>query len=314
MSHPKYAFQNGKVVPWEDATVHVFSPAAKYGAGVFEGIRGYWNPDKEDMYLFKMEPHLERLMFSQKVMDFETVYDPEYFTKGTLELIRANDIRETVHIRTIVHIEGPGESSARGPVGTAITVVPRPLPKRVTTGCTAQVSSWMRSPDTSTPMRVKCNANYNNGRLAALQATRDGYDTAILLNQKGQVSEGPGMCFFMVRDGVPVTPSVTNDILESVTRKTVLEICEEYFGVKPVERDIDRSELYAAEEAFFCGTGWEICPINSIDKLPVGTGKPGEFTCKLRDTYFRIVKGEVNDHADWRMPVYGGNKAKAAAE
>ncbi len=314
MSNPKYAFMDGKVVPWDEATVHVFSPAAKYGAGVFEGIRGYWNPDHEEMYLFKMEPHLKRLLFSQKVMDFETVYDEDYFTKGVIELIQANDIRETVHIRTIAHIDGAGESGARGPVGTAITVVPRPLPKRVTDGCTAQVSSWRRSPDVATPMRVKCNANYNNGRLASMQAQRDGYDTAILLNIQGQVSEGPGMCFFMVRDGVPVTPGVTNDILESVTRKTVMEICEEYFGVAPIERDIDRSELYAAEEAFFCGTGWEICPINSIDTLPVGSGKPGEFTRKLQEKYFSIVKAEVPDHPEWRMPVYGSSKAKAAAE
>jgi branched-chain amino acid aminotransferase len=171
-------------------------------------------------------------------------------------------------------------------------------------GVSAQVSSWMRISDRSMPARVKCNANYHNGRLAMLQARHDGYGAPILLNAAGKVSEGPSMCFFIVRDGRPITPSVTNDVLESITRRTILELVREHMGVEPCERDVDRSELYAAEEAFFCGTGWEVTPVISIDGLPVGGGRAGPFVRHLQKLYFEVVEGQVRDHAEWRTPVY----------
>ena len=311
MSPAKYVFMNGEIIPWEDATVHVFSPVAKYGTSVFEGIRGYWNDEDEDIYLFKLKQHMDRLTYSQSVMRFDEIIDADHLIEKTIELVRANGFRETIHIRVLVFVEGEEDVGACGPVGVAITAIPRPLPKKVVEGCTVQVSSWVRVPDQAMPIRVKCSANYNNGRFAMVQARKDGYDAALLLNIRGKVSEGPSMCFFMVRDGVPVTPSVTNDILESITRQTVIEICREYLDLEPVERDVDRSEVYAAEEAFFCGTGWEITPITSIDKLPVGDGTVGPFVQRLQEIYFGLANGKTPDHAEWRMPVYGGN-TKAA--
>ena len=154
------------------------------------------------------------------------------------------------------------------------------------------------------PMRVKCNANYQNGRLAGLQAKADGYDTAILLNARGKVSEGPGMCFFIMRDGVASTPHTSSDILESITRSTVLELLQEA-GIETRERDIDRSELAAAEEAFFCGTAWEITPVVAIDRLDVGNGKVGSVVRELQDRFFSLARGESTDHPEWRTPVYG---------
>lgn len=312
MANAKYVYFNGKIVPWDEARVHVYAPVVKYGAGVFEGIRGYWNEQKQDMFIFKMKEHMDRLRYSQTVMRFANVMDPDEITEKTIELIRANEFRETVHIRPAVFIEGDGTFGAQKPVGIAITAVPRPMPERVKTGCTAQVSSWMRIPDRVMPARVKAHANYNNSRLAQIQAKEDGYETCILLNSRGHVSEGPGMCFFMIRNGKPVTPDKTSDILESITRETMLQLFPEYLKLDVEERAVDRSELYGAEEAFFCGTGWEITPVTAIDGIPVGTGKPGPITKKLQDVYFGIAEGRVPDHAEWRMPVYKRAGAKAA--
>ena len=312
MSLAKYVFMNGEIIPWDDARVHVFTPIAKYGTGVFEGIRGYWNAEDEEMYLFRLKEHMQRLHQSQSFMRFDEIVDGDDLIEKTIELIRANGFRETVHIRVVIHVEGEGDLASRGPVGTAITAIPRPLPKKVVDGCSAQVSSWLRIPDHAMPLRVKCNANYNNGRLALLQARADGYEAAIMLTTRGKVSEGPSMCFFMVRDGVPVTPNVTSDILESITRQTILEICREYLDLDPVEREVDRSELYGAEEAFFCGTGWEITPVTSIDQLPVGDGQVGPVVRRLQETYFNLAEGKIPDHPEWRTPVYRQTDVSAA--
>lgn len=306
----KYVCMNGEIVPWDNARVHVFSPIAKYATAVFEGIRGYWSAQDEEIYLFRLEEHLQRLRYSQSFMRFDGDVDHDFLVDRTMELVRANGFRETIHIRVMAFVDGEGDLGATGPVGTAITAVPRPLPKKVVDGCSAQVSSWIRVPDHAMPLRVKCNANYNNGRLALIQSRADGYDAAILLNSRGKVAEGPSMCFFMVRDGVPVTPSVTNDLLESITRDTLLQVCREYLDLEPIEREVDRSELYGAEEAFFCGTGWEITPITSIDRLPVGDGRVGPIARRLQETYFGLVEGRIPDHPEWRTPVYGNSATR----
>lgn len=153
------------------------------------------------------------------------------------------------------------------------------------------------------PTRVKAHANYNNSRFASVQAKTDGYDTALMLNAKGHVAEGPGMCFFMVRGGRPITPMVTSSILESITRDSVLTLCREELGLDPLERDIDRSELYAAEELFFCGTAWEVTPIVNIDGFTVGDGMPGPVTRRMQQAYFDLVEGRVADKRGWLTPV-----------
>ena len=303
MDRPKYIFLNDEIVPWEEAKVHVSTVAFKFGAAVFEGLRGYWNEQQKQMYLFQMDAHMHRLEYSQKFMRFEQVFDAAYVTEKTIELLRANEFRTTVHCMTTVFVDGFGGPTVCGPIGLAITAAPRAQPRLLKNGCTAQVSSWQRVSDNAMPMRVKCNANYQNGRLAGLQAKADGYDTAILLNTRGRVAEGPGMCFFMIRDGIASTPHTSSDILESITRSTVLELLREA-GFETQERDIDRSELAAAEEAFFCGTAWEITPVVAIDKLNVGAGEVGPVVRELQERFFSIVRGESDDHPQWRTPVY----------
>jgi branched-chain amino acid aminotransferase len=303
VERPKYIFLNDEIVPWEDAKVHVSTVAFKFGTAVFEGLRGYWNEDHQQMYLFQMDAHMKRLEYSQKFMRFETVFDGAYVREKTIELLRANEFRATVHSMATVFVEGFGGPAVSGPVGLAITAATRGGPGQLEEGCTAQVSSWQRVADNAMPMRVKCNANYQNGRLAGMQARADGYDTAILLNARGKVSEGPGMCFFMMRDGVVSTPHTSSDILESITRTTVIDLLRES-GVEVQERDVDRSELAAADEAFFCGTAWEVTPVTAIDRLKVGNGEVGSVVRGLQERFFSVAKGESADHPDWRTPVY----------
>ena len=308
MQNPKYLSMNGKIVPFAEATIHSLTPAVKYGTAVFEGIRGYWNDKRKDMYIFRLEEHLNRLHFSMKVMRFDHHLENRQMRDALIDLIKANEIREDIHIRLLVWVDGEGDMNARGPIGWSLAALPRPPSKEVRDGVHCGVSSWRRISDNSMPARVKAVANYNNGRLATLQAHADGYDNAIILTQEGYVSESPGSCFFMVRDGVPVTPGVTSDILESVTRATVMQIFKQYLGRETAERDIGRTELYAAQETFFCGSGYEIQPILTIDRQAVGTGKPGELTRALQQKYFSIVRGETADHPEWRVPVYLKNE------
>lgn len=302
MSDDKYkdliVYFNGEFVPWHEANVHIFSPAVKYGASVFEGIRSYYNEEQGKAYLFRLKEHMERIEFSQRVMRFNEIAPAGPLCDATVELMRRNNFKISAHVRPTVYLDGAGESSARSPIGQFITAVPRGTPEKVRKGVRAQVSSWERISDRCMPARAKANANYNNSRYAGIQASIDGYDAAIMLNSRGKISEGQGMCIFMIRNGVAVTPSVTNDVLESITRDTVIVLLKE-MGIEVQERDVDRSEFYDASEAFFCGTGWEVTPINDIDGSPIGDGKPGDLTKKLQKAYFDVVTGVTEDTRGW---------------
>ena len=302
----KYTFLNGEIVPDDEAKVHVSTTAFKFGAAVFEGVRGYWNEEHEQLYLFRVHEHMQRLAYSQRVMRFDGIFEADYVTEKLVELIRANELRETLHAVPTVFVNSRGGPETCGPTGLSITVNPGFTRGFVEKGCSVQVSSWQRVPDNAMPVRVKCNANYQNGRLAAVQARADGYDTALLLNSRGKVSEGPGQCFFMIRDGKAITPSASNDILESITRDAIIRLLPHYCGIEVEERDVDRSELPAAEEAFFCGTAWEVTPIVDIDRIAVGTGETGAVVTRLKEAFFRVAKGEGDDYAEWRTPVYEG--------
>ncbi|WP_050399927.1 branched-chain amino acid transaminase [Bradyrhizobium embrapense] len=303
-STAQFAYLNGQIVPWNDAKVHVFAPVTKYGIGVFEGIRGYWNKDARQMYLFRLAEHLDRFAFSRKAMRFDLGPSREELTEALVSLCRANAFCTTVHIRMMAFIDGTGDIGATGPVGIAITALPRQSAQGSIQGASAQISSWMRMPDNVMPARIKANANYHNARLATMQAQRDGYDVAFLLNTRGKLAEAPATCVFMVRDGQLITPSGTNDILESITRQTVIELARSHFGLLTVERDVDRTELILADEVFHCGTGAEIAPVTSIDRIPVGNGQPGIKTQQLMEVYGAVATGKNGAYALWRTPVF----------
>lgn len=295
-------YLDGKFVPWKEANIHVFSPAVKYGAAVFEGVRGYWNADSESLFLFRLEDHMRRLELSQRIMRFNQIVPAATLMAATIELMQKNAFRTSVHIRPTVYVDGIGESSAQEPLGSFITAIPRGTPKKVEDGCSAQISSWQRISDNVMPARAKANANYNNSRYAGIQAQKDGYDAAILLNSRGKVSEGQGMCLFLIRNGVAVTPSITSDILESITRDTVVRLLRDQ-GVPVEEREVDRSEFFDASEAFFCGTGSEVMPLINVDGDAIGAGTPGELTRVLQDRYFDLVHGRSNIYPDWLTAV-----------
>lgn len=298
----KSIWLDGEIVPFAEGKIHVHSGGAFYGANVFEGIRSYWNEQKQQMYCFRLRDHYRRFRRSLAMMRFDFPYSDEEVEGSLLDVIRSNELQEDVHLLQVAYLKVFGLDNP-GPIG--MYIVPRKVGRVFGEGLHCCVSSWVRTADNAIPVRIKVGSNYQNGRLAALEARANGYDMAILMTRTGKVAEGPGANIFVVRDGTVLTPPVTADILEGITRLTVMQILEEDFGLRAVERDIDRTELYACEEAFFCGTAYEITPILSIDKLPVGGGvKAGPLSRDLQRRYFDLVRGNVSDHDEWRTPVY----------
>jgi len=307
--HVEWVWFDGAVVPWERATVHVTSATATRGANVFEGVRAYWNGDERELYIFRNGEHLARLHESAKIMRMPVPWSTEELTRAQVDVLRANRFEATAWFRLCLYV-GEGEQGTFPPVDPPVGgyIVPRLAPhtKGVTDGVDCGVSTWARISDTSMPPRVKAGANYHNSRLAALEAKQHGYSgQPIMLNERGKVSEGPGACLCMVRRGVLVTPPVTANILESITRETVLELAADVLKLRVQEREIDRTELYVADEVFFCGSGAEVTPINTVDHYPVGTGQPGPITRRLQDVYFAVVEGRVPEYRHWLTPVYG---------
>ena len=304
MTTSRYLYLNGRILPYDEGRIHVQSSAVKFGASVFEGLRAYWNPQQSELYVFRLKEHIDRLFDSLRLMRMEHSLTREELASSILEVLRKNEYREDVHIRQTAYVEADGDIDATGPVGLAVDARPRKLTHKA--GITACVSSWTRIADGSMPPRIKCSANYQNGRLAMLEAKANGYEGALILNGRGKLAEAPGACCFVVRGGAPITPPVTADILESVTRATLLELLRTELGHSPVEREIDRTELYISQEAFLCGSGWEITPVLSVDRLPLGDGtRPGPVTRAVQECYFAVVRGERLAYRGWLTPVYG---------
>ena len=303
MAASRYLYLNGRLVPYDEARIHVQSGAVKYGGSVFEGLRAYWNADQGELYIFRLQEHIDRLFASLRLMRMEHRFTREELADSILQVLRKNEVRQDVHIRQSAFIEADAALEATGPVGLAVDARPHRVTEKP--GIAVCVSSWTRISDASMPARIKCSANYQNGRLAMLEAKTNGYEGALLLNSRGKLSEAPGACCFMVRGGTPVTTPVTADILESVTRGTLLELFRTELGQTPVERDIDRTELYVAEEIFLCGSGWEITPVVSLDRIPLGDGKePGPVTRAMQACYFAVVRGEKPAYRRWLTPVH----------
>ena len=296
-------WMNGKLVSQADAVLPVNSAAVFYATNVFEGLRAYWNAGDEELYCFRLADHFVRFRESMKMMRFEVPYSDSNLYEAVQEVLSGNEIQEDVHMHMVAYVTGAG-LDATTPTGLYIN--PRRRPRlEEGAGVRCCVRSWVRTSDNAIPIRLKSGANYQNGRLAALQAQADGYDQPILLNKEGHVAEGTGATFFMVRKGKLVTPPVTADILESITRTTLMDaIYPELFGMAVVEREIDRTELYVAEEAFFCGSGYEITPIVSIDRFPLGDATVGPITRSLQQAYLDIVRGVDKRFPEWRTPTY----------
>jgi branched-chain amino acid aminotransferase group I len=302
---PRYAWKDGELIDWKDCTLHVRSQGCFFGTNVFEGLRGYWNPRSEELYVFRVPEHMARLAYSMKVMRLKLAASAEDVVAGMVRLLRANEFREHVQINIVAYFGLNPTSDPLFPAevtGVHVTAIPFPRSPKVDSGVHAAISSWRRISDDVIPPRVKVGSNYQNSRLAQGEATLNGYDTAILLNHGGTIAECPGSCVFLVRDGQLHTPGIASGILESITRTTVIDLARKQLGLTVVERDVGRTELYAAEEVFSCGSIAELTPIVSVDRLPVGSGSVGPITRQLQQLYFQSVLGDLPGYERWAMP------------
>ncbi len=301
---PEYAWQNGRLVPWDQCVLHARSQGAFWGANVFEGIRAYWNAEEEQLHAFRVGDHLDRLGRSMKSLHMEIGFSSDELAAACVELIRANGFRSDLHVCVVAYFdEAPNFDPLCHTTDTGVHITATPMPRSAghDRGVAASISSWRRISDDSMPPRIKAGANYHNSRLAQHEAVRNGYDTTLLLNQRGHVSEAPGSCVVMVRDGELITPPGTSGVLEGITVATTAVLAAE-MGVSLHRREIDRTELYVADEVFLCGTMSELLPVTSVDRLPVGAGTPGPLTLRLQRAYDDLVRGR-SGLADLRTPV-----------
>jgi branched-chain amino acid aminotransferase len=305
-TNPGFIWWNGRLVPWAEATVHVTDLGWSTVAAVFEGIRAYWNERQGELYVFRLEEHLRRLLDSQKLVRMTAHYTLAELTEATRDLLRANRHREDCYIRPLAYFSGPnkGFSTVRD-VETELFIDTKPLASRLLDGkgLTAGVVSWRRIDDTIMPPKVKNISNYRNSQLANTEAQLNGYDTAIILNTAGKVSEGPGACVVMVKDGALITPDLNSSILASITRDAVIQLAREALGLPVIERPVERTELYLADEVFFVGTWVEITPIVAIDHYVIGAGAVGPITTNLERTLRDVARGDDERFAHWRTPV-----------
>lgn len=305
MPSNQWAFFEGQFVPIEQAKVSVMTNGLNYGTGCFEGIRGYWSTDDAQLYVFQLRAHMERLHRSCRILYMKLPYSVDDLCELTLELLRREQFREDVYIRPLVYKSDPAIAVRMNDLNDALTIWAQGFGQYIEGGAVrACVSSWRRIDDNIIPSRAKAAGAYINSALAKTEALLNGYDEAIVLGNDGQVSEASAANLFIVRGGRLITPPLTSDILEGITRQVVAQLAKERLGLHVEERAIDRTELYIADEAFFCGTGAEVKPIISIDHRDVGDGKVGPVGELLVKLYADVVRQRVPAYSAWCTPVY----------
>jgi branched-chain amino acid aminotransferase len=296
----------GNFVPLRDANVSIMTHAFMYGTAVFEGVRAYWNADHEQLYVLKAREHIERIRNSSKVLFMdEGLPSVDEWVGLIVELCRRNGFRQDAYIRPSVYKSTEAIGVRLHALAHDFYIVATPFGAYIDTdtGIRCMTSSWRRTADIAIPARGKIVGAYVNSAFAKTEAMLDGYDEAIVLSWDGHVSEGSAENLFMVRDGLLVTPPVTDEILEGITRAGVMQLARDR-GITVVERAIDRTELYVAEEVFLCGTGAQISPVIEIDHRKVSSGKPGLMTVEIQKRYFDAVRGNLPEYRHWVTPVY----------
>lgn len=295
----------GEILNVNDAKINVLAPTSQFGLNVFEGIPCYWNDDEKQLYAFRLDEHYDRLIRSAKLIQIDNPYSKDELKKALVDVVKANEYDENLSVRQTLFVDGFGSWGSADPVDMFVAPIPRGRTSAEYNkkGLNVCVTSWRRISDETLSPRIKCGANYINSRVGQREALRNGYDTCLFLNEAGKVSEGPGSCFFMVRNGELITPQLTDSVLESITRDTVIKIAESK-GYKVVERTIDRTELYTCDEAFLCGSAMEMTPVLSLDKYTIGNGETGKITKELHMTYLDVVRGKVEQFKDWVTPIY----------
>jgi branched-chain amino acid aminotransferase len=301
-------WRNGKIIPWKDAMIHVGSVGHASVAGIFEGIKAYWNENEKQLYVLRLHEHMVRFINSIKMVRYGFEYRLEDLKKAVLDLLRANEYRTDAYIRPYIFQKGIVRELLQAQPGKPTELVIDSWPflsyRDMDKALHVCVSSWTRISDNVLPPRLKCFSNYHNGRLAAMEATVHGFDWCVLLDGNGKVTEGPGACLAIVRDGQVILPTITNGILESITRDTVIQLLTTVLDIPVVEREVDRTELYIADEIFFLGTGWEIMPVASVERLDVGDGKIGPITRAVADIYNKVATAQDSRFPEWRTAVW----------
>lgn len=287
----------GELLHVNDARINVLAPTSQFGLNVFEGIPCYWNEELKKLFAFRLDDHYERLLKSARLLQIDCPYSKEELKKALIDVVKANEYDVNLSVRQTLFVDGFGSWGSDGPVEMFVA----PIPRKNTSaeynkkGLKVCVTSWRRISENALSPRIKCGANYINSRYGQREALRNGYDTCLFLNEFGKVSEGPGSCFFMIKNGKLVTPKFSDAVLESITRDTVIRIAKDV-GYEVEERTIDRTELYVADEAFLCGSAMELTPILSIDQYPI---KEDSITQKIHKAYVDAACGKDEKYKDW---------------
>lgn len=304
---PSYAYFQGKIVPIEDAKVSIMTHALHYGTGAFGGMRAYWNDQHQELYLFRPLDHFRRLLNSGKILLMDLPYTPESMLEILLELLRKENFRDQdIYIRPLIYKSTPRIGVQLHNLDDDFAMFAQPFGSYIPNeeGARVTVSAWRRVDDNIIPARGKITGAYANSALIKSDAVLSGFDEAIVLDQNGHISEGSAENFFLVRNGTAVTPPISANILEGITRRTIIQLLQEEMNLDVEIREIDRTEVYVADEAFFCGTGVQVVAIAEVDHRKVGDGKLGPVVRQLRQLYFDAVRGKIPRYCDWNVPVY----------
>lgn len=316
MPLPRYAYFRGHIVPYSEARVGVLTHALNYGTACFAGLRAYWNDEEEELFVFRPRDHFRRFLDSSRLLGMELSDTPETFSAALVELLRAELLREDSYARPLAFYADESVGVRLHNLKPEVSMVAFPYGRYLDNdeNLHLMISSWRRVDDNMIPARGKIAGAYVNSALAKTDAQRSGFDDAILLTQSGHVSESSAANLFLVRNGVVVTPGITDDVLEGITRRTVLELAQKELGLTVVERTVDRTEIFLADEMFVCGTGVQIGAVTRVDQRAIGAGRMGPVVAELRRLYFDVVRGRRREYRHWCAPVYSGEKDFAKPE
>ena len=303
---PRFAFFRGRVVPYAEVRLGLLTHALNYGTAVFGGLRAYWNDDEEELFVFRPLDHFRRFLDSASLLRMELPHTEADLWDGLRRLLREEGARADYYVKALAFYGDETIAVKLHGLTPEVSLVTFPFGRYIENdeGAHVCISSWERVDDNVLPARGKIAGAYVNSALAKTDAQLAGYDEALVLNSNGHVSEGSAANVFVVRGGVAVTPPVSEDILEGITRRSLIQLLREDLGVEVVERPIDRTEVYLADEVFLCGTGVQITAVTRVDHRAVGTGRQGEITARLRALFFDVVRGRVARHRHWCAPVW----------
>jgi branched-chain amino acid aminotransferase len=304
------AYHEGRFCPFSDANISIKTHAFLYGTAIFEGIRGYWLPATEEVCLFRLREHYQRLLDNTKLYYLKPTRPTEQTVEGlidlTTQLVTLNQHQQDIYVRPSIYKTGLNITPSLENTQTEMCIWTHPLGQYLdlTKGLKVCVSNWRRIDDNALPPRAKASANYLNTALMVTDSKAAGFDDAIALNPDGTVSEGSAMNLFLVRHGKLITPAKTDNILEGITRDTIVTIAKNELGIDTEQRSVDRTELYMCDEAFFCGTGAQVAPIASIDNRAIGDGTMGPITKQIQELYFKVVRNELPQYSHWCTRVH----------